>query len=280
MIKLLVWVIVIFLILYVGLCLLFFFYQERFLFYPEKLSSDARFFYPFEFEEHFIEVEEGIKLHGLLFKTAKSQNKNTDTPRSRRLVFYLHGNAGSLNNWGYAAEEFLLEGYDVFMLDYRGYGKSDGQIGSEKQLFSDVEKTFLEIKNLYQEKEIIITGFSIGSGPASWLASRNKIDLLVLIAPFYNMKELASHYFPYLPSFILRYSLKNNIYLQKVETPVVLIHGREDEIIPYKSSLKLKEELKTEVRLFILEGSGHNDISGSQSFRKVIREVFKEKELE
>lgn len=272
MIKIFGWLLGILLLLYIAVCLLFYFFQERFLFFPQKLSADTRFTYPYDFEEYFIEVAEGVKLNGLLFK-AEAGKRGQDAA-ARGLVFYLHGNAGALNSWGYAAEEFLQEGYDVFIPDYRGYGKSEGVISSQRQLFKDMEKVYLEIRKPYQDRKIIIAGFSIGSGPAIGLASRYQSDGLILIAPFYNMRELARHYFPFLPSFILRYPFRNNEYLRGVEAPVALIHGREDEIIPYESSLKLKKHLKYELRLFSLEGVGHNDISSSPRYGKVLRELL------
>jgi alpha-beta hydrolase superfamily lysophospholipase len=267
MIKLIGGVIGILMLLYMVICLLFYLFQERFLFFPQKLPKDSRFSYPYKFKEYFIEVEEGVRLNALLFKAETLKD-------SRGLIFYLHGNAGALNSWGYAADEFLQEGYDVFILDYRGYGKSEGKITSQKQLFQDVEQLYLEIQKLYKGQEIIIAGFSIGSGPATWLASRYQPDMLILMAPFYNMTELANHYFPFLPSFILRYPFNNNKLIQKIEAPVVLIHGKEDEIIPYESSLKLKEHLKSEVHLFGLERVGHNNISGSTEFKNVVRELL------
>lgn len=277
MIKLFVWLIGFLLLLYIVVCLFFFLFQEQLIFYPQKLPSNTRFAFPYEFNEYFIEVEEGVKLNGLLFKAENRQDTSGTSIKGRNiggLIFYLHGNAGALNSWGYAAEEFLNEGYDVFILDYRGYGKSEGKISSQKQLFSDVEKVFLEMKELYQEQKIIIAGFSVGTGPACWLAARYTVDMLILIAPFFNMNELASRYFPFLPFFILRYPLKNNRHINNVEAPVVLIHGKEDEIVPYESSIRLKEEVKTEVRLFILEGLGHNNISGSPDFQVVLRKVL------
>ena len=277
MIKFLGWVLGVTFLLYIVVCLFFFFFQEAFLFYPQKLPTDARFTYPYKFEEYFIEVEEGVRLNGLLFRAGNRRNgpgTQGSDDNVQGLVFYLHGNAGSLNSWGYAAAEFLEEGYDVFIPDYRGYGKSDGKISSQKQLFQDVEKVFLEVRKLYQDKEIIITGFSIGTGPASWLASRYQPDRLMLIAPFFSVTDLANRYFPFLPSFILRYPLKNHEYIREVNAPVVLIHGTDDEIIPYSSSLKLKEALGSEVQLYGLEGLRHNNISGSPQFRKVIPEIL------
>ena len=279
MVKFFGWLAGILLLLYIALCLLFYFLQEHFMFYPQKVPADTRFTYPYQFEEFFIEVAEGVKLNGLLFKGMGSEsnpNQQNDDRSSRGLIFYLHGNAGSLNTWGYAAEEFLQEGYDVFILDYRGFGKSDGKIESQEQLFQDVEKVYQEIQKLYQEQKIIITGFSIGTGPASWLASRYQPDMLILMAPFYNMTELANHHFSFLPSFILRYPFKNNHYLREVEAAVVLIHGTEDEIIPYESSLKLKEHLGSEVHLFSLEGIGHNNMGTSTQYRKIIEELLNE----
>ena len=279
MLKFLGWVAGIILLLYIAVCLLFYFLQEQFIFYPQKLPADTRFTYPYQFEEYFIEVEEGVKLNGLLFKGQGSE-KNTPQrnikSKDRGLVFYLHGNSGALNTWGYSADEFLAEGYDVFILDYRGFGKSEGKIESQEQLFQDVEKVYQEISKLYQEQKIIITGYSIGTGPASWLAARYQPDMLILIAPFYNLTELAKHHFSFLPSFLLRYPLKNNKYLQEVGAPVVLIHGSEDETIPYESSLKLKEDLGEKVLLFSLEGVGHNNIGNSSQYRRILSEILNE----
>lgn len=277
MIKVVGWLIGSMAVIYLVICLLFFFFQERFMFFPQKLPSNFQFTFPYEFEEFYIEVEEGIRLNGLLFKAGKEGNKpdpEQSNQNTNGLVFYLHGNAGALNSWGYAADEFLYEGYDVFILDYRGYGKSDGKISSQKQLFGDVEQAFMEIAKLYRGKDIIITGFSIGTGPASWLASRHQVDMLILIAPFYSMTELAKRYFPFLPSFMLGYPLRNYQNIGKVEAPVVLIHGREDEIIPYESSLKLKEDLGDDIVLYSLDGMGHNNISGSAQFRNVLKKVL------
>lgn len=139
-----------------------------------------------------------------------------------------------------------------------------------------MEKAYLEIVKRYEGKKIIITGFSIGSGLASWLASRHKVNMLILIAPLYNLAELSNRYFPFLPSFILRYPLKNNTYLQNLDFPVILIHGSRDEIIPFESSHKLKEVLKPDDKIFIMDGLGHNSISGSSAFQKVISEVLSE----
>ncbi|MEL6255336.1 MAG: alpha/beta fold hydrolase, partial [Bacteroidota bacterium] len=118
--------------LYVAICALMYVFQERLLFFPEKLdpSYDYHKVYFTEFEEIFISVEEDVALNGLLFKS----------PEDKGLVFFLHGNAGALNSWGTGADLYLDQGYDVFYLDYRGYGKSGGVIKSEKQFIDDAQQ--------------------------------------------------------------------------------------------------------------------------------------------
>jgi pimeloyl-ACP methyl ester carboxylesterase len=89
------------------------------------------------------------------------------------LIFYLHGNAGSLNTWGEVAKRYTELKYDVFMLDYRGYGKSEGSIHSQKQFHEDIQMAYDEMKKTYKESNIVVLGYSIGTGPAAKLASLN-----------------------------------------------------------------------------------------------------------
>src|SRR5690606_15976768 len=123
-----------------------------------------------KFEEMYIKMEDGIPLHGLLFKTKAS----------RGLIFYLHGNAGSLSSWGEVAKSYTDLHYDVFILDYRGYGKSGGFVNSEQQIFQDVQTAYNEIMKQYPEEKIVVLGYSIGTGPASKLAANNHPKLLIL----------------------------------------------------------------------------------------------------
>lgn len=102
--------------------------QEKLIFFPEKIPSNYK--YEFAFTDKFKEInykpDKGVLINSLLFKS--------DKPKG--LIFYLHGNAGSLKSWGNVAESFLKMNYDVLIIDYRGYGKSTGKI-SEKALYSD-----------------------------------------------------------------------------------------------------------------------------------------------
>ena len=239
-------------------------FQEKLIFFPEKLERDFIFRFNTDFEEIFVEVENGVDIHGILFKSGSPKG----------LIFYLHGNAGSLRSWGFAAEYFVSLGYDVFMIDYRGYGKSGGRISSEKQLYDDMQKAYDHIGKLYDENSIIILGYSIGTGPASYLASVNSPGMLILQAPFYNLTDMMRRYFPIFPSFLLKYKMENDRYIQKCQMPVMIFHGDKDEIIYYGSSVKLSKHFKEGDRLITLTGQRHNGMTYNPDYQSEMRNIL------
>lgn len=279
MVKFFLWSGGIVVLLYLLTLLFFYLLQERLLFYPTRIPADSIFPYTSEFEEYFVELEDGAVLHGLLFKAPCGPGLSNREPSGeeltkRQLIFYLHGNAGALDSWGYAADVFLERGYDVFIPDYRGYGKSGGSIKGKKQFLRDMEQAYQKMRQQYRQEDVIIAGFSIGSGPAAWLAAKYQPKLLMLQAPYYSLKDLARHYFPFLPGALLKYNFTTYRYISKVKAPVVLIHGTRDEIIPYKSSLRLQAVLKPSDTLISLEGAGHNDISLHPVYRTILDKLL------
>ncbi len=250
---------------YIAIATYLYFNQENLLFYPQKLTKDFKFTYDASFEEMFFKVEEGVHLNGLLFKADSTKG----------LVFYLHGNAGSLATWGRVAKPFNANGYDCFILDYRGYGKSDGAISSEKQWHSDIQKVYNELLNQYKEENVIILGYSVGSGPSAYLASQNSPQLLILKAPYNNIAYMLKLHYPWLPAFALRYQLTTDEFLQHVKTDVIIFHGEEDKLIPLDCSIKLKEGFKLNDRLIILKGQGHHNLSDNDTYVESIGKLLK-----
>jgi alpha-beta hydrolase superfamily lysophospholipase len=239
------------LLAYIFICGLIYLLQEKLIFYPEKLRSDYRFEFSGVFKEINIRMKDGILLNGVLFRSDSS----------RGLIFYLHGNAGSLRGWGEIAELYTSMDYDLFMPDYRGYGKSEGRIRSEAQILDDMQIAYDQMKQLYPEDKIIILGYSIGTGAAVKLASTNHPGLLILQAPFYSLIDLKNRYFPIIPGFLLKYKFENYKYIPDCNMPIVIFHGDKDEIIYYGSSLKLKELMKENDKLITLHGQYHNGMS-------------------
>lgn len=246
------------------LCVIVFFYQEKIIFQPEKLVENYSFSFKNDFEEITIHTKDQKKLNSVLFKT---QNPNG-------VIFYLHGNGGSIHGWDEVAEVYNNMNYDVFILDYRGYGKSEDKINSKDQLFSDVELAYDEVAKRYPENKIIILGYSVGTGLASKLASQKNAKLLILQAPYFSMEDEMDQKFSFLPKFLLKYNFETNKYLRTVKSPVIIFHGDKDEIINYKASLKLKNNFKKEDRLIILKDQNHNGITDNLDYQNSMKTIL------
>ena len=268
--KISLWSVCIIAILYIAVCGFFYSKQDEILFLPTKLADNYEFKYPGNYAERKIKTPTGNMLDGLLFKADSS----------RGLIFYLHGNGGALNTWGDIAGTYTADDYDIFMLDYSGYGKSEGSITSEKQLFDDVQAAYTDLCTLYPENKIIIMGYSIGTCPAAMLAAHNHPKMLILQAPYYSITDMMQRTYPFLPVFLLKYPLKTYEYVKETKVPIIIFHGDSDKVIYYGSSLKLKEDLKPGDQLITLKGQGHTGFTYNPEYvvdlRKILRENSKE----
>lgn len=252
------------LIVYVVVCVLLFFFQEKLIFFPEKLDKDFKFTFTGSFEEIKIETPDDKLLHGLLF-TADS---------SRGLIFYLHGNAGSVNSWGDVAKRYTDLDYDVFILDYRGYGKSEGSIHSQAQFYSDVQLAYDEMKKRYEESKIVVLGYSLGTGAATKIAATNQPRLLILQAPYYSVTNMMRRNYPIIPTFILKYKFETHKSIIACKMPVIIFHGTKDAVIYYGSSLKLKKLMKDADTLITLKDHGHNEITDNAEYISALTKIL------
>ena len=250
--------------LYILVCISLYFYQEKIIFIPEKQPKNFSYNFPEKFEEMNIKMKDGKLLNGVLFKAEKP----------RGFIFYIHGNGGSVNSWAHISHVYTDLGYDMFLLDFRGYGKSEGEIESEEQLYQDNQTVYDLFKKKYSEKNIVVLGYSIGTGMAAKLASDNAPKLLILQAPYYNLTEMMQQNFSLIPGFILKYKFTTNEYLKKCKMPVVLFHGTADEIIPFENSLKLKKEFKKGDTLIPLEGETHNLITDNLEYQAALKKIL------
>src|SRR6267378_4894014 len=134
-----------------GLLGLVYLRQEKLIFFPEPLPADFPLAIP-DVEQVLIRVD-GATLLALHLKL----------PRPKGVVFFLHGNAGNLADWFVDTPLYRSANFDLFMIDYRGYGKSSGRIESEEQLHADVRKAWDIVAPLYAGKRIVIYGRSLGT---------------------------------------------------------------------------------------------------------------------
>ena len=258
------WVLTLALVLYFAGCAYLYFQQENILFHPTKLSADYEFDFDIEFEEKVIVGKDGVRLNGVLFKSEKSKG----------LVFYLHGNAGDITRCEKDAYVYTDLGYDCFVLDYRGFGKSQGEIISQDQFYTDVEIAYDSLCRYYKENNVIILGYSIGTGPAAMLASKVDAKHLILLAPYYSMVDMMNNQYPFIPGYFLEYKLKTYEFIPKVKFPISIFHGDADEIIYYGSSVKLKDHFSEKDELITLPNQYHGGMNENPIFVKWLRNKF------
>jgi fermentation-respiration switch protein FrsA (DUF1100 family) len=161
----------------------------------------------------------------------------------------------------------------VLIIDYRGYGKSSGEI-SEKGFYIDAETAYshlLEARG-YKPANIMIYGRSVGTGVAVELASRHTPKVLVLESPYTSLGALANEKLPFFfPSLYLRFQFNNLKKIGTISCPVVLLHGTKDELVPPAHSQKLMKAIKGEKKLFLIEGGGHNDLNSFEGYKPFLR---------
>lgn len=248
---------------YLVVCFGVYWIQEKLIFHPDKLPKDFDFQFNGDFEELYLEMKDGVILHALHFKAKNPKG----------IVFYVHGNAGSLNDWGGLSDFYLNLDYDLFMFDYRGFGKSDGKISSEKQFFDDVQALYDYVKNLYAESQIIVEGFSIGTATAAKIALENKPRQLVLKAPYYTLSHLVKTRHFYLPMSLLKYKFKTVDFLQKLDIPTTVFHGTMDELIPYENAVLLQKKV-TKIDFVPVPDCLHNDIPFTEVYREKMKALL------
>lgn len=246
-------------LLYVALATWVYFKQEALLFFPDKLPAGYRFTVAGA-EETTVEVD-GASLSALHFKL----------PQPKGVVFFLHGNGGSLASWFTNAAFYRRVNFDLFMIDYRGYGKSTGRIESEEQLRKDVRTAYAQIAPAYTGKRVVIYGRSLGTGLAAGLAAEVQPDLTILVSPYYSMRDMARTHYPYVPSQLLRYPLNTWLDLPRIARPTLLIHGETDGVIPISQSERLLA-IAPRARLLRLPQAGHNDVHEYEAYREFLAE--------
>lgn len=245
---------------------LFYLYPEKFIFQPKALAADYIFQFDQPFEEHFVQTPDGEKLNTLLFRSP--------TP-SKGFILYFHGNAGNLQRWGTYAVDFTSLGYDVLMVEYRGYGKSTGK-PSEIDFYSDAQTVLDWARKTFHFSRLIIYGRSLGSGVATQLAINNTPDLLVLETPFNELRgAINTPLRPLLSLFPARYHFPNDKNIPLLKCRKVIFHGTLDWVVPLSSALKLKPLLSDGDQFFVIDGGGHRNLNKFQKFRDGLAEVLK-----
>lgn len=225
--------------------------QEHFFFNPKILEKDYVYSFDQPFEEINIQVEKDITLNALLFKTNAA---------SKGIILYFHGNAGAIHEWGRRAHLYTENKFDILFVDYRGYGKSDSFYEEESELYNDAQKVYDYAKTRYDEKNIIVLGFSLGTGFAAYTAAKNNPKLLILEAPYYAWNDFIASIAP-VPKMLINYEIPSYKFLKEVACPIRIFHGTHDFLIkPEENSKRLEALYPNKIKHTMIKGAGHNGI--------------------
>lgn len=232
---------------YLAIIAIVYFRQEFLIFHPVRLPADFRFSLP------------GVQEETVAVTGAVMSALHLRLPDPKGVVFFLHGNSGNLQSWFTSVDFYRRTNFDLYILDYRGFGKSTGDIESEAQLHADVRAAWDRVAPQYTGKKRVIYGRSLGTGLAARLAADVQPDLTVLVSPYASLAEMGKLRYPWLPQFINRYSMHTDIWLPSIKQQVLIAHGDLDTIIPLQQGERLKQ-IRGESELLVVTGAGHNDI--------------------
>jgi len=240
-----------------------YFLQKKIIFQPTVLDQDFKFELETPFEEVFLETPNNGRIHSIWFKNINPKG----------VIVYYHGNRAGLERWSKITEYFAKKNYDVFVMDYRGYGKSTGEL-SEEILYQDAQTIYDFVRERYSEQDIIIYGRSLGSGIATNIASKNQPKKVILETPYYSIIDVANSWLHILPEFIFNYKMKSGDYIKKINCELTIFHGTQDKVVPLSSAKKLFEAANFPKELIIIETANHGNINTFEIYDKKIDELL------
>ncbi len=243
--------------LYVTGGLVLFFFQDAFLFHPAPLPLH----HVFSFEQPFEEINLPFKGNNLSIVKFRPDFKK------KGIVLFFHGNMRNVEYYKKYPPLFTRNGYELWMIDYPGFGKSTGP-RTEPAIYQQALAMYsLAVKEISKDS-LLVYGKSIGTGIASFLASHKPCNHLILETPYYNIPALARHYFPVYPVVSMtRFTFPVNTYLSGIQIPVTIFHGTEDEVVPFSQSLQLARE-HPNIDFISIDKGKHNNLFDFPVYQK------------
>ena len=196
-----------------------------------------------------IETADGVTLHGWFIAGRRSQ-----------VLLFFHGNAGNISHRLESIRQFRSLGLSVLIIDYRGYGQSGGKT-TEEGIYRDAEAAwrYLTEDRGMASSDIVIFGRSLGASVAARLAAQQQPLALIVESSFTSVPDIAQELYPWLPARRLsRFSHATRDYVREVRCPILVVHSRDDEIIPFHHGEKIFASAN-EPRSFLALRGGHND---------------------
>jgi pimeloyl-ACP methyl ester carboxylesterase len=256
------------LLVYVLLCGLYYTYQHLFFFQPKELDKKHVFNFPAQakFTTAKIPFDTATVIDVVKFQPQDSVSKG--------VVLFFHGNRYNVERYSNYAPFFTKQGYECWMPDYPGYGRSTGEIDIDI-----LQKLSIQLYKMarvkYAPNQIVIYGKSLGTGIGTYLASQRDCRHLLLETPYHSLSSLAGNYAFILPvDWLTKYNLDTKEYLKNVTAPVTVIHGTDDALIPLHNAVKLAVVLKPKDAFYIIPDGQHNSLSKFPLYQHVIDSVM------
>jgi fermentation-respiration switch protein FrsA (DUF1100 family) len=235
---------------YVLLVAFFSIFQSRLIYFPHREIDITPDEIGLSYKDVYFETADRVKLSGWFIPVENS----------RGVILLCHGNAGNISHRLDSIQKFHRLRLSTFIFDYRGYGKSDGK-PTEQGTYLDAEAawSYLVMEEKVSPNDIIVLGRSIGGAVAGWLAQNHTVKAIILESTFTSIRDLGAELYPYLPVRLLsRFDYNAAQYISKVNCPVLIIHSRDDEIVPFTHGQQLFEAAVEHKDFLEIKGT-HNE---------------------
>jgi fermentation-respiration switch protein FrsA (DUF1100 family) len=241
--------------------------EERLIFYPVKTVDQTPRDVGLDFDDLYFTARDGVSLHGWFIPYSGAQNT----------ILWFHGNAGNI---GHRVQNLRLlhdkVKINIFIFDYRGYGRSGGEISEAgSYLDGNAAMDFLRQRYNVNPRQLVLFGRSLGAAVAAEMATRVDSMAVILESPFVSVREMARAAFPLVPLGLLLSTRYDNLEkVRRVRSPLLVLHGDRDEVVPFAQGRIVFEAARQPKRFYAIAGAGHNDtfIAGGDTYFAALRE--------
>ncbi len=224
--------------------------QSRQVYFPTRAHVTTPALHGMAYEDVEFVTEDGMRLHGWF----------VPAPTARGVLLFFHGNAGNVSHRIDSIRIFRELGLSVFIIDYRGYGRSEGS-PDEAGTYRDAAAAWrwLRQERGVPAEDIVVFGRSLGAAVAAWLAARERPRAVILESPFTSAPDLGAELMPWLPvRQLIRFEYDTRSAVRSFDAPLLVIHSRRDEIVPFHHGRAVFDAAR-EPKSFLEIRGGHND---------------------
>jgi fermentation-respiration switch protein FrsA (DUF1100 family) len=252
-------------------------FEDRFIYYPARHPEGAwdTSAAAVKVEDVWFRAEDGVRLHGWYCTPRGGPDGRAQT---RMTLLWFHGNAGNVTSRLGVIERLVDSPAEVFIIDYRGYGRSEGS-PSEAGLYADARGAwdYLTIERKIPPSRIVVFGDSLGGAVAIELATRVEPAGLIVQSSFTSIRDMAAEVMPFVPGFLLRTKMDSLGKIARVRAPKLFIHSPADELVPYRFGRQLYDAAPEPKQFHEVRGAGHNetDLVGGRAYFDAISQFVR-----